>query len=169
VLPEYDARVITSQGHAFADYFETVSRQCGDAKAAANWCTNEVLQTLNARKLDIGAFSVSARMLAEFINKVAQFQINKPKAREVFTAMVETREPPEAIIKRLGLDVTLGQGQLTALIHKAVAANPKAVADFRAGKVKAMDALVGAVMRETKGKASTSEVRRLLDEELAKG
>jgi aspartyl-tRNA(Asn)/glutamyl-tRNA(Gln) amidotransferase subunit B len=166
-LPPYDAHVITGQGSAFADYFETVARASGDGKAASNWCTNEVLQTVNAGKADIAEFPVPAATLADFINLVKQHNINKPRAREVFGKMVETGAAPAAIIKTLGLDASFDADQLRELARNALAANPKAVADVKAGKTKAMDALVGAVMRDTKGKAPTAEVRRLLEDELA--
>jgi aspartyl-tRNA(Asn)/glutamyl-tRNA(Gln) amidotransferase subunit B len=81
--------------------------------------------------------------------------------------MLETGGSAEAIIKRLGLDVAFSTEQLRELVKKSIASQPKAVADVRAGKTKAMDALVGMVMRETRGKAPPDEVRRLIQEELA--
>jgi aspartyl-tRNA(Asn)/glutamyl-tRNA(Gln) amidotransferase subunit B len=166
-LSAYDAEVIVSQGLAFADYFEKVAQLSGDAKAAANWCTNQVLQVLNERKIGIAEFPLSAERLADLIQKQRQYRVNPQRAREVFTEMLKTGDSPENIIKRLGLDVTFSTEQLRDLVKKAIASQPKAAADVRAGKAKAMDALVGTVMRETRGKAPAEEVRRLIQEELA--
>lgn len=167
-LSAYDARVLVGQGLAFADYFEKVARECGDAKAASNWCSNQVLAVLNERKLSIQEFSLAPEALADLIVRVKKHNINAQRAREVFGIMLQTGETADAIIKRLGLDVSFDAEQLRELVKKSIAANAKAVADVKAGKQKAMDALVGFVMRETKGKAPTDEVRRIMNEELAK-
>lgn len=168
-LPAYDARVITAQGHDFADYFEAAAKESADAKAVANWCTNEVLQLLNERKIGIGDCPLPPTAIAELVGQVRQFNINKPRAREVFAQMLATGKSPAALVQELGLHQTIGSEQLRELVRKSIAANAKAAADVRAGKVKAMDALVGFIMRETKGKAPTDEVRRLMQEELAAG
>ncbi len=167
-LSAYDARVLVGQGHAFADYFEEAAKQTNDAKAAANWCTNQVLQVLNERKIAVGEFPLKPTTLADLIGRVKKHNINAQRAREVFGQTVETGESAEAIIKKLGLDVSFDSNQLRELVKKSIAANPKAVADVKAGKAKAIDALVGWVMRETKGKAPTDEIRKLMAEELAK-
>jgi aspartyl-tRNA(Asn)/glutamyl-tRNA(Gln) amidotransferase subunit B len=168
-LSTYDARVIVGQGLAFADYFEELAKLCGDAKSASNWCTNQVLQALNERKTGIDEFPLKPTALSDLLTRIKKHNINMQRAREVFAKMLETGQPAEGIIKQLGLDVTIDTEQLRELVKKAMAGNPKAVADVKAGKTKAIDALVGFVMRETKGKAPTDEVRRLLEEELGKG
>jgi aspartyl-tRNA(Asn)/glutamyl-tRNA(Gln) amidotransferase subunit B len=167
-LSGYDARVLVSQGHAFADYFEEVASLSADAKAASNWCTNQVLQVLNEKKQAIGDFALRPPALADLIGRVKKHHINAQRAREVFGQMVETGQTAEAVIRKLGLDVSFDSNQLRELVKKSIAGNPKAVADVKAGKGKAIDALVGPVMRETKGKAPTDEIRRLLAEELDK-
>ncbi len=167
-LSAYDASVIVSQGHAFADYFEETARLCGDAKAASNWCTNQVLQAMNDRKATIDAFTIKPASLTDLLGRIKKHNINMQRAREVFSKMVESGRPAEAIIKEMGLDVAIDANQLRELVKQSIAKNPKAVADVKAGKTKAMDALVGPVMRETKGKAPTDEIRRILSEELAK-
>lgn len=167
-LSAYDARVITGQGHAFADYFEEVVRATGDAKTAANWCTNELLSLLNERKVSIAETPLPAGALVELMGAVKQFSINKQRARDVFSQMVATGKPAAVLVKEMGLDVSFSTEDLRALVQKSIANNPKAVADVKAGKAKAMDALVGPVMRETKGKAPTEQIRQLMQEELAK-
>jgi aspartyl-tRNA(Asn)/glutamyl-tRNA(Gln) amidotransferase subunit B len=80
--------------------------------------------------------------------------------------MLQSGESAEAVVKKLGLDVTFETGQLRAMVRSSIAKNPKAVSDVKAGKGKAMDALMGPVMRETKGKAPMEEVRKIMEEEL---
>ena len=167
-LSAYDASVIVSQGRAFAHYFEETSKLCGDAKAASNWCTNQVLQALNEKRLTIEAFPIKAAALTDLLQRLKKHNINMQRAREVFGRMVETGNSAEVIIKEMGLDVSFDLNQLRELVKQSIAKNPKAVADVKAGKGKAMDALVGPIMRETKGKAPTDEIRRLMTEELAK-
>jgi aspartyl-tRNA(Asn)/glutamyl-tRNA(Gln) amidotransferase subunit B len=167
-LSAYDASVIVSQGHAFADYFEETSKLCGDAKVASNWCTNQVLQALNEKKWTIDAFPIKPATLTDLLQRLKKYSINMQRAREVFGKMVATGNSAEAIIKEMGLDVSFDLNQLRDLVKQSIAKNPKAVADVKAGKGKAMDALVGPIMRETKGKAPTDEIRRIMTEELAK-
>lgn len=168
-LSPYDANVIVSQGHAFADYFEELAKRVGDAKVASNWCTNQVLAALNDRKQAIADFPLRPAVLADLLQRVKQHNINMQRAREVFAKVLESGQAPAAVITALGLDVAITEAQLRELVRKSIASNAKAVADVKAGKSKAMDALVGPVMRETKGKAPTDEIRRILTEELAAG
>jgi aspartyl-tRNA(Asn)/glutamyl-tRNA(Gln) amidotransferase subunit B len=167
-LSEYDAEVITRAGRAFARYFEDVARIGGDAKEASNWLTNEVQQTLNERKQTIEEFPLSSEALGRLIQHVKQTGLNKQRAREVFAHMLEHGGSAEQAAEKLGFKVMADEGQLRELVHKAIAANPKAVADYKNGKTKAADAIKGAVMRETKGMAKTELVQQILLEELAK-
>jgi aspartyl-tRNA(Asn)/glutamyl-tRNA(Gln) amidotransferase subunit B len=166
-LPVYDAGVLSRQGRAFVAYFEAVVVHCGDAKEACNWTMNDLLSTLNERKLDIQASPLSAESLAELIDEIKATGLNKQRAREVYAAMLDGLSAKQAIDK-LGLEVVADESQLLELVRKAIAANPKAVADFKKGKVKAADAIKGYVMRETKGMAKTEVVQQLLMQELAK-
>lgn len=167
-LSAYDSSVLTSQGRALAVYFEQIAKESGDAKAASNWVTNQVLQTLNERKLEIGAFPVSSSALAELIKQIKSTGLNMQRAREVYARMLETGASAEKAISDLGFKVVADEGQLVEMIKRAIAANPKAVADYKKGKVKAADAIKGAVMRETKGMAKTELVQQILLQELDK-
>jgi aspartyl-tRNA(Asn)/glutamyl-tRNA(Gln) amidotransferase subunit B len=168
-LPAEHAGVLIDKGHAFADYFEALAKQSGDAATAANWCLNQVAQALNERRTEIDAFPLTPAALADLLGRAKKHNINAQRSREVFAKMLEGGEPAEAIIKAMGLDVTFDPAQLRDLVRKSIAGNAKAVADVKAGKTKAMDALVGPVMRETKGKAPTDLIRQIMTEELAKG
>ncbi len=167
-LSEYDAGVLTREGRAFVAYFEQAADVCGDAKAASNWITNEVLKTLNERKGQIGDFPISAAALGELVQEVRATGLNTQRAREVYAEMLASGSSAKDAVGKLGFKVVADEGQLRELVRQAIAANPKAVADFKKGKTKAADALKGAVMRETKGMAKTELVQQLLLEELQK-
>jgi aspartyl-tRNA(Asn)/glutamyl-tRNA(Gln) amidotransferase subunit B len=166
-LSDYDAGVLTHQGRAVVAYFEKVAQLCGDAKAASNWVTNQVAATLNERKLDIAAFPLSAEALAELIKEV-KGGLNMQRAREVYARMLDSGCGAREAIEKLGVAVIADASQLVEIVRKAIAGNPKAVADFKKGKVKAADAIKGAVMRETKGQAKTELLQQILMEELQK-
>jgi aspartyl-tRNA(Asn)/glutamyl-tRNA(Gln) amidotransferase subunit B len=168
-LSAYDAQVLTRQGRAFVAYFEEVAKGCGDAKAASNWTTNQVLATLNERGLNGEQFPLSSAALAELIKQVQGTGLNMQRAREVYARMLESGESADQAIAGLGFRVVADEGALRELVRKAIAANPKAVADFKKGKTKAADAIKGAVMRETKGMAKTELVQQILLQELEKG
>jgi aspartyl-tRNA(Asn)/glutamyl-tRNA(Gln) amidotransferase subunit B len=167
-LSAYDAGVITRQGRAFARYFEEVVQRSGDAKAASNWMTNQVLATLNEMKTDINAFPIPAAALGELIQEIKTTGLNNQRAREVYAAMLSGGQSARAAIDKLGFKVVADAGQIAAIVRRAIAANPKAVADFKKGKAKAADAIKGAVMRETKGMAKTEMVQQIVMEELQK-
>ncbi len=167
-LSEYDATVIARQGRALVAYFEQAAGLTKDAKETCNWITNEILQSLNERKLALKDYPIPPPSLAELINEVKSTGLNKQRAREVFASMLATGATAKAAIAQLGFKVVADEGQLLEIVRRAIAANPKAVADFKKGKVKAADAIKGAVMRETKGLAKTELVQHLLLEELGK-
>jgi aspartyl-tRNA(Asn)/glutamyl-tRNA(Gln) amidotransferase subunit B len=164
-LTAQDAGVLSRQGRAFVAYFEAVVKQCGDAKEACNWTVNDLLATLNDRNLDINSCPIAPESLGDLIREIKATGLNKQRAREVYAAMLDGLSAKQAIDK-LGFKVVADERQLLELIRKAIAANPKAVADFKKGKVKAADAIKGFVMRETKGMAKTEVVQELLMREL---
>ncbi|MBM3994843.1 MAG: Asp-tRNA(Asn)/Glu-tRNA(Gln) amidotransferase subunit GatB [Planctomycetes bacterium] len=167
-IPAYDAGILSRQGRAFVAYFEAVVKTCGDAKEACNWTINDLLSTLNERQLDINVCPLSPQGLGELIVEIKSTGLNKQRAREVYTAMLDGLTAKQAIDK-LGFKVVGDEAQLLELVRRAIAANPKAVADFKKGKLKAADAIKGFVMRETKGMANTEVVQRLVMEELNRG
>jgi aspartyl-tRNA(Asn)/glutamyl-tRNA(Gln) amidotransferase subunit B len=165
-LSAYDADVVTRQGRAFTAYFEEVARAGSDAKEASNWLTNQVLQTLNERKLEIANFPIPAAELGELIRRRKGSGLNQQRAREVFARMLESGEGADQAIKALGFEAVSDEKQLVEIVRRAIAANPKAVADYKKGKTRAADAIKGAVMRETRGMANTELVQQLLLREL---
>jgi aspartyl-tRNA(Asn)/glutamyl-tRNA(Gln) amidotransferase subunit B len=166
-LSAYDAGVITTQGRAFTRYFEEVVGAGGEPKDASNWMTNQVLQTLNERKIGIGDFPLLAGTLADLLKQVKSSGLNMQRAREVYARMLESGVAAAKAIEELGYKPVADEGQLREIVRRAIAGNPKAVADYKKGKIKAADAIKGAVMRETKGMARTDLVQQLLLQELA--
>ena len=166
-LSEYDAGVLTRQGRAFVAYFEEAAAASGDAKAVANWATNEVLASLNERKS-------SARRLPDhgrtswpgWSRKSRSAGLNKQRARDVYAHMLEHGTDAAAAIAALGFKVVADEGAIRDLVRQGIAANPQAVADYKNGKVRAADRIKGFVMKETKGLANTALVQQLLEEEL---
>jgi aspartyl-tRNA(Asn)/glutamyl-tRNA(Gln) amidotransferase subunit B len=167
-LSAYDANVISGQGRSFVAYFEELAKGAGDAKEACNWVTNQVLSTLNERKWTIKDYPLPAASLAGLLKLRKEVGVNAQRAREVYTRMLETGHSADQAMKEMGIQVVADEGQLLEIVRRAIAANAKAVADFKKGKIKAADAIKGAVMRETKGMAKTELVQRLLLEELSK-
>lgn len=165
-LSKYDASVLVKQGKKFLSYFEETSAKCKDSKAACNWVTNQVLSTLNEQKKEIQDFAMKPETLAGLITEVQSTGLNMQRAREVYADMLENGVEAKVAIEKLGFKVVADLGQITEIVRKAIAGNPKAVADFKKGKVKAADAIKGAVMRETKGMAKTETVQEIVMKEL---
>ncbi len=167
-LKPYDANVLTAQGRAVVAYFEDVAGRVGDAKAAANWVINKVLATLKERKETIAEFGLSAQRLAELVTAQKASNLTKVMAEEVFETMLTDGLTAQQALDKLGVKPPASEGELGEVIRRAIAGNPKAVADFKKGKTAAAQAIFGAVMRETKGTAKADVVQKLLQEELAR-
>jgi aspartyl-tRNA(Asn)/glutamyl-tRNA(Gln) amidotransferase subunit B len=167
-LSPYDAGVIMGQGRALAAYFEELARLAADPKGASNWVTNQVLSSLNERKATIKDFPLTAAALADLLKQRKETGLNAQRSREVYARMLETGASAAEAIRELGFQVVADEGQLLEIVRRAIAANAKAVADYKKGKTKAADAIKGAVMRETRGLAKTEAVQRLLLQELDK-
>jgi aspartyl-tRNA(Asn)/glutamyl-tRNA(Gln) amidotransferase subunit B len=166
-LSYYDANVLSSQGRKLVGYFEEVA-QCGDAKAACNWVTNEVLASLNERNETIDEYPIRPNRLGGLVMEVKNTGLKREKAREVYTLMLEKGVDASVAVKELGFVVVSDEGALLEMIKKAIASNAKPVADFKAGNEKALDRVFGMVMKETKGMGRPDVIKRLLLEEVAK-
>jgi len=168
-LSDYDAAQLTvSRG--LADYFEAVAQTLpvGQAKLAANWVMGEVAATLNREEKDIEQTPVPAAALAALIARIADGTISNKIARDVFGAMWagENGGQPDAIIEARGLKQISDSGAIGAMIDEVLAANPAIVEEFRAGKQKAFNSLVGQIMKAAKGKANPQQVNDLLKQKL---
>ncbi len=179
-LPEYDATVLTAS-KAIATYYEALAQAVPDKKIAANWVMGEVSAAANRAGIDIGAVPVSAAQLAGVINRVLDGTINNKSAKDAFAALwgqagrivlrgqttAERLVTADEIIEELGLKQVSDTGAIEKLIDEVLAANPGPVAEFRAGKDKAFNSLVGQCMKATKGKANPQQVNEILRRKLA--
>jgi aspartyl-tRNA(Asn)/glutamyl-tRNA(Gln) amidotransferase subunit B len=160
-LPEYDATTLT-QSKAMAAYFETAAKACGQAKLVSNWVMGEVSRRLNASDVGIEQAPVTAAQLAAMIGRIADNTISNSAAKQVFDALWTEGGEVDAIIEAKGLKQMNDTGALEAIIDEVLAANPKNVEEFRAGNSKALNGLVGPIMKASKGKANPGQVNELL-------
>jgi aspartyl-tRNA(Asn)/glutamyl-tRNA(Gln) amidotransferase subunit B len=166
-LSAYDANVLTSQGRKVVAYFEAVAK-VSDPKAACNWVANELLASLKERGEEIDQFPIQADRFSTLVNEIKTSGLKREKARDVYAHMLEHGSDAKAAMTALGYVVEADESKLLELIRKGIAANEKAVADFKKGNEKALDRVFGAVMRETKGMGKPDVIKRLLLEEVAK-
>ena len=178
-LPAYDA-VIVTQSQAFATYFETAAKASGQPKLVANWLMGEVSRRLNAAELEIDRCPVHPQQLADLVGQIAAGSIHHKQAKQVFDALWPENGVVQltgvaatgqvgsvtALIEALGLTQMSDTGELDRIIDEVLAANPKLVEEYRAGKDKAFNALVGQAMKATKGKGNPTQVNELLKKKL---
>ena len=162
-LSAYDAQVLTAKGRRTVAYFEAVAKAVGDGKTAANRMSDLVYPALAERKEEIEAFPMSAAKFAEFLKGASA---NSQDRRDVFKAMLDGGLDLAAAKSKVGIK-DVDESALRAAVVAAIAANPKAVADFKGGKTAAANKIKGEVMKANKG-APNDLVQRLLDEELAR-
>ncbi|MCZ8252731.1 MAG: Asp-tRNA(Asn)/Glu-tRNA(Gln) amidotransferase subunit GatB [Hylemonella sp.] len=174
-LPEYDATTLT-QSKAMAAYFEATTQACGQPKLASNWVMGEVSRRLNAAERGIEQALVSPDALALIIKRISDGTISNNAAKQVFDLLWaggqlqgKPHHPDyvDRIIEEQGLKQMNDSGALEKIIDEVIAANPDNVAQFKAGKDKAFNALVGQVMKASKGKANPQQVNDLLRSKLA--
>jgi aspartyl-tRNA(Asn)/glutamyl-tRNA(Gln) amidotransferase subunit B len=164
-LSEYDAGVLTAS-RAVSDYFETVARVSGNAKLAANWVMGEWLGALKAVGREIGESPVSAENLGALVKLVAGGELSGKLAKDVFAKMMATGEPAASIIEREGLKQISDTGALEGIIDGVIAANPKQVEQYKAGKTTVINFLVGQAMKASRGQAKPDVVTELLKQKL---
>lgn len=161
-LPAYDAGVLV-QDRAVADYFEKAAALVGDAKAVSNFMMTAVLREINERRIPIGEFKVRPEGLAELLRMVASRTVSLNMAKEILAEMAETGQSASNIVERKGLQQVSDGAAIEPIVRKVLDANPKAVADFKAGKASAQKFIIGQVMRESRGKADPAVVVQLVN------
>ena len=160
-LPTYDAEIITST-RAMAEYFDAVVDAGADAKLASNWIMGELSKHLNANEMTIENSPVSAQNLASLIGLIGKGTISSKIAKTVFEEMWTSGDTPEKIVKDKGLVQITDTKAIEEIVDKAIADNPKAVADYP----KSMGFLIGQVMKASKGKANPGLVNKMIKEKL---
>lgn len=165
-LTGYDAAALTAS-RALADYFVATVQAGGDAKPAANWVMGSVSAKLNAEEKSIGESPVSAVQLASLLKRIQDGTISNNAAKQVFEAMWNGEGEVDALIAAKGLKQVSDAGTIEKIVDEVLAANAAMVAEFRAGKDKAFNALVGQCMKASKGQANPAQVNEILKKKLA--
>ena len=165
-MSDYDATALT-QSRSIATYFEATAQACGQPKLAGNWITGELARRLNAADLSIEQASVSAAQLGALITRIQDSTISNNAARQVFDALWSGEGTQvDALIDAKGLRQLNDSSALEGIVDTVIAANPKNVAEYRAGNAKALNALVGQIMKGSAGKANPQQVNELLKAKL---
>ena len=165
-LSEYDAAILT-QSKSMARYFLDAVAAGGQPKLVCNWITGELSRRLNAEEREVESSRVDAATLAALVRRIADGTVSNNAARQVFEALwTGEGTDVDAVIEAKGLRQMNDSGVLEAIIDEVVAANAKSVEEFRQGKDKAFNALVGQVMKASRGKANPSQVNELLRKKL---
>lgn len=162
----YDAALLTSSLKQ-AQYFEAAAKASGQGKLAANWINGEIAARLNRDGKDIADCPISVERLSGLIVRIADNTLSSKLAKQVFDALWDSDLSADAIIERDGLKQVSDVGAIEKMVEEAIAANPKAVEEFRAGKEKALNALAGQVMKASKGKANPAQVQDILRQKLS--
>ena len=165
-LSEYDATQLT-QSLALSAYFEAAAKSSGQAKLASNWITGELARRLNGQDLSIEQSPVSALTLAQLITRISDSTISNSAAKQVFDALWDGATDVDAVIETKGLKQMNDTGALEAIVQQVIDKNEKNVAEFKAGNDKALNALVGQIMKASQGKANPQQVNDLLRSKLA--
>jgi aspartyl-tRNA(Asn)/glutamyl-tRNA(Gln) amidotransferase subunit B len=158
-ISAYDSDVLVHQGRRLVDYFVEVATACGDGKVASNWIQQDVLRRLNANAATIDHFPIAAADLGNLIARVRAGQLDTSRGRDVLAAMLANGQSAAEAIAALRIEA-VDDTALTQLCRELIAANPKVVADIRAGKMKAAGALIGQAKKKNPN-ANPGRVRAL--------
>ena len=169
-LSEYDARILTGS-RQIADYFEDVVAEIGqqDAKMAGNWVMGDLLGALNKDDTDIIDSPISAKQLAGMLKRIKDDTLSGKLAKKVFSALYEREggnddDAADEIIKEKGLKQETDTGAIKAMVEDVIAKNEAMVEEYRGGKEKAFNGLVGQVMKASRGSANPQQVNQILKE-----
>ncbi len=166
-LPEYDASILTSSKKT-ADFFEKAESICKNAKATSNWIMGDFARMLNESEIEIQDSKVTPELLAKLIVLIDKGTISSKIAKTIFEDMFSSGKDPEEIVKEKGLVQISDEGEILKIVQEVIANNPQSVADYKAGKDRAIGFLVGQIMKQTKGKANPAMVNKMLLEILNK-
>ncbi len=164
-LSPYDAGLMV-QSRALSDFFEQCLSLGAEAKEVSNWLANEVTRLSQERNLPLVESRLTPTGLVQIIQQLAQSKVNRQGARQVLEKLFEEGGQPAEWIEKLGLAQMSGGDELQQMVQQTVDANPGPVGEYKAGKEKALNQLVGQVMKQSKGRANAAEVMRILKEVL---
>ena len=166
-LSEKDARLLTTSKY-LSNMFENAEKICGNAKAVANWLLSDVSRILNEKEEEPDAIPFKAEHLAKLVELIDKGTISSAIGKKVVEELFENPKDPEEIIKEKGWIQISDEGAIKEVVDKIIANNPQSVADYKAGKDRALGFLVGQAMKETKGKANPQMLNKMFLEILSK-
>ncbi len=166
-LPEYDAFILTSS-KKMADFFDAAVAEGATPKAVSNWLMGDISKILNEKEMEAVDIPFTPVQLAKMIALIEKGTISNSAAKKVLDAMFNEPDDPEKLVEKLGLAQVSDEGAILGMVNDVLAQNPQSIADYKAGKDKAIGFLVGQVMRVSKGKANPQIINKLLKEALDK-
>ena len=166
-LPEYDSNILTSSKH-LSDLFEKATEICKNPKAVSNWIMTDITRILNEKEEEPSAIPFTPEELGKLIILIDKGTISSKIAKQVLEELFEDPKDPEDIIKEKGWIQISDEGAIKEVVQKILEANPASIADYKAGKDRALGFLVGQAMKETKGKANPQMLNKMFLEELNK-
>jgi aspartyl-tRNA(Asn)/glutamyl-tRNA(Gln) amidotransferase subunit B len=165
-VSDYDASVLAND-LALASYFETAARGAKKPKNVANWILNDLQSAISSASVGIAECPVAPHSLDELVNLIDAGAINSKQGKEVFAEMFTSGKSAATIVEEKGLKQESDTGAIEVFVDQAIAANPGPVADFKAGKVSALNFLKGQVMKLSKGKANPALAGEILEKKLS--
>ena len=164
-LVDYDAENIVAT-KAMAEYFDEAAKHTDDAKGIANWMLGDVSAYLNSENVTIEEFPIAPANLGEMVNLINKGVLSSKLAKKVFAEMLKTNKEPQVLVKELGLEQISDEGAIVKIVEETLAENPQSIADYKAGKDRALGFLVGQIMKKSRGKANPEMVNALLKERM---
>ena len=166
-LSQKDARIITSSKY-LSNLFEEAIAECNNPKAANNWIISDISRILNEKEIEPSQIPFTGKQLGELIVLIEKGVISSSIGKKVLEELFKEPKSPEQIVKEKGWVQISDEGEIKKVVQKILENNPQSVADYKAGKEKALGFLVGQAMKETKGKANPKILNELFLEELKK-
>ena len=166
-LPEYDSNILISSKY-FSDLFEGATKVCNNPKAVSNWIMTDIIKELNEKELEPIDIPFTAEHLGSLVVLIDKGTISSSIAKKVLQEMFVEPKDPQKIIEEKGWIQISDEGAIKEVVLKILEANPQSIADYKAGKDKAVGFLVGQAMKETKGKANPQMLNKMFLEELNK-
>jgi aspartyl-tRNA(Asn)/glutamyl-tRNA(Gln) amidotransferase subunit B len=158
----FDEAAQLTDSREMADYFEKAASASGNGKAAANWMLNDLAREIKATSGDISNVPVSAESLAEMIKMIDSGEISGKMAKDVLVKMYQSGKSAEEVVRELGGSQVTDEAQIRAFVDQAIAANPKQLEQYRAGKTSLAGFFVGQVMKLSGGRANPQVVNEVL-------
>jgi aspartyl-tRNA(Asn)/glutamyl-tRNA(Gln) amidotransferase subunit B len=162
----FDDAAQLADSPGMADYFETAARACGNAKAAANWILNELVREMKTASADITKAPVTAESLAEMIKMIDGGGISGKMAKDVLVRMYQSGKTAEEIVVEMGGSQVSDEAAIRGFVDQAIAANPKQLEQYHAGKTSLAGFFVGQVMKLSGGRANPQVVNEVLKKAL---